>query len=220
MNSKELEIFCDASIRKFLDGRIFGCAGAIAPMYKGKSLEIMPDSTNNAAEIEAVYLAVKLTKDLKDAYPEIEKVTIYSDSKISVFGLREWMHRWVNNMRNGILYTDSRTPVANQEIFLKIISFLESNKLEINIRHQKGHVNALNQNSMRNAKRVYEESNKEVIDLQTLSRICWYNDCIDRETRDMLGKIKESDYPPNPFDGELINICYYIPKHESLKFIN
>lgn len=221
MNSKELEIFCDASIRQYLDGRVFGCAGAIAPIYKSKSLEVIPDTTNNAAEITAIYLGVKMAKELKNLYPDIEEITIYSDSKVSVFGLRNWMKDWINNMQDGILYGSNKdTPVANQQIFLKIIAFLESNNLKINLKHQKGHVNALNQNKLDKARKLYFESNNEFIDTQTLSRISFYNNVVDEETRNFLATVNESQYPPIEKESNLVPMCYYVPKVQSLQYIN
>ena len=221
MNSKELEIFCDASIRRYPDGRVFGCAGAIAPVYKSKSLEVIPDTTNNAAEISAIYLGVKMAKQLKDLYPEIEEITIYSDSKVSVFGLREWMRTWINNSQNGVLYGSSKdTPIANQQIFLKIIAFLESNNLTINLKHQKGHVSMLNQNKLDKARKLYFESNNEFIDTQTLSRISFYNNVVDEETRNYLATIDEDDYPPIVNKNNLTQMCYYVPDAHSLEYIN
>ena len=215
MSSKELEIYTDASTREFLNGRVFGCAGAIAPMFKAKSLQILPDSTNNRSEITAIYLAVVMAKQIKDNNPDIEKITIYSDSKISVFGLKKWMNTWIDNIQNGILYSNSGNPVANQDIFLNIISYLESNNLKINIRHQKGHVKVLDQKSMHNAKKVYYESNNEDIDNDKLSRICWYNNLIDEDTRNTLASIKISDYPAIAnITMDLIPMCTYVPKQK------
>ena len=76
----KLEICCDASIKKYPNGREFGCAGAVAIGY-GEVFRILPDTTNNRSECIAVLLAIKLAKEIVDSSNEpFDEITIYSDS--------------------------------------------------------------------------------------------------------------------------------------------
>ena len=99
---KKVEICCDASIITYPNGRTFGCAGAVAIGLDIERTMIVPDTTNNIAELMAMYTAVKLADELSaiDHYD----TTIYADSKFVVFGMKVWMDSWLRTMdRNGIM---------------------------------------------------------------------------------------------------------------------
>lgn len=186
-----LEIFCDASIKTFSNQRTFSCAGAVSGTGETK-IEILPDATNNKGEITAIFLAVKLAQELLQNTTEPVTINIYSDSKISVYGLKFWMNKWVEMMYNGVLYTPQGDRVKNQEIFIQIYDFLARNNLKINLYHCKGHVNVMNEKQMVNAANVFYESNGFMPDRDLLTRVSFYNDKIDNLTRNYL-----SDIDPN-----------------------
>ena len=191
LSNNVVEIFCDASIKKFTNQRCFGSAGAIYRDGRNK-IQIMPDSTNNKSEITAIYLAVQLAKEIVQDMHEEVTINIYSDSKISVYGLKFWMNKWVEMMYNGVLYTPQGDRVKNQEIFIQIYDFLARNDLKINLYHCKGHVNVMNEKQMVNAANVFYESNGFMPDRDLLTRVSFYNDKIDNLTRNYL-----SDIDPN-----------------------
>ena len=56
MNNDCIEIFPDASLKKFNNGRIVTCAGVLFPKNNISDWKVMPDSTNNEAELMAVYM--------------------------------------------------------------------------------------------------------------------------------------------------------------------
>lgn len=188
-----LEIFCDASIKKFPNQRTFGCAGAIALIngttQAGTLLKVLPDSTNNQSEITAIYLAVKLAHDIVTKYGGINNIIVYSDSKISVYGLKYWMNKWVDMMYNGVLYTPQGDKVKNQEVFIQIYDFLARNNMKIKLLHCKGHVILTKHDSLYNAADVFYESNGFYPDKEQLIRISNYNNIIDKETREYLSTI-------------------------------
>ena len=220
--TKELEICCDASIRKFNEGtcyeRTFGCAGAIALGYNMRKFLVLPDSTNNRSEITAIKLAVQLAKEILDVDKEITGVTIYSDSKFSVYGLTVWMDSWLQKRgKNGVLYNYSGQPVKNQNVFLEIIKYLYDNQLKIKFRHQKGHIKATNEKDMAIANKVFYDSNGYYIDQKTLSRISYYNGIIDEETRNILRGINATDYIMEEQDKKLKEMCYYIVPYDYKK---
>lgn len=206
---KKLEICCDASITTYPNGRTFGCAGAVALGFDIERTIIVPDTTNNIAELMAMYTAVKLADEL--SVMGDYDITIYSDSKFVVYGLKVWMDSWLRSMdRNGIMYNANNQPVKNQDLFAMIISYMTTNNLRLKIRHQKGHVKILSEGSMEVADRVFRKSNGYALDRDSLSRISHYNNKIDYDTRQILKTTNPDDYPIIPRSDGLENVCKYV----------
>ena len=206
---KKLEICCDASITTYPNGRTFGCAGAVAIGLDIERTMIVADIANNIAELMAMYTAVKLADELSaiDHYD----TTIYADSKFVVFGMKVWMDSWLRTMdRNGIMYNSNNEPVKNQDLFAMIISYMTTNNLRLKIRHQKGHVKVLSEGSMAVADRVFQRSNGYRLDHDSLSRISYYNNKIDWDTKNALKEINPNDYPIQPQTDGLENVCKYV----------
>ena len=59
-----LEVYTDASIKTYPNGRTFGCSGAICPTTGESIYSINPDTTNNKSELRAIYIGVQLIKDI------------------------------------------------------------------------------------------------------------------------------------------------------------
>ena len=209
-NKKVLEICCDASIKTYPNGRTFGCAGAIATGYNIKKIKVIPDTTNNRSELFAMFLAIKLAEELQ-VMTRFDEVIIYSDSKFTVFGLKVWMDKWLSSRdANGIMYGYNNEPVKNQELFGMIISYMVKNNLRFNIRHQKGHINQT-EKKLQIADRVFFESNGYHLDRETLSRISFYNDIIDKTTKQVLMTTNPDMYPIiNINTDNSVMMCNYI----------
>ena len=192
MSDDILNIFCDASIKTFPNGITIGCPGAIGYVKNKPTVwryVILPATTNNNSEITAIRMALELANDSKNFY---KTVNIFSDSKICVYGLKYWFEGWFANIdENGVLYSTSGVPVANQEIIKSIIRFIVDTKLDINLYHQKGHVLGT-QLSLDNAKRVFEESNRLTLTLDQLKYISAGNTFIDESTKHYLSVIESS----------------------------
>lgn len=186
-----LNIFCDASINKFTTETL-GCPGSIAvcnlqeTIIVDERIRLLRNSTNNNSEITAILMAVEQAIYLCSEDEDINIINIFSDSKISVYGLREWIFNWARNIKDGLMYSSSGTPVSNQQIFVHIIDLIVSNNLNVNLYHQKGHVTSSNLDV---AKRVFLESNGiELTDWQA-RYISNYNDYIDKATKNRLVEI-------------------------------
>lgn len=185
-----LNIFCDASIAAF-DDETIGCPGCITTSVipasltiLEKDLRILRNSTNNQSEITAILMAVNQALKYRDMY---ETINIFSDSKISVYGLRTWIFNWINNINNGVMYSSSGTPVANQQIFMHIINTIVYNGLQVRIYHQKGHVTTTA--LIPKAKSVFMQSNNIMISDKEVKYISIANDIIDGESRRSLNDI-------------------------------
>lgn len=112
----------------------------------GMALE---NSTNNEGEVYATKMAIQycvspfMLNFMDYTYGE-RYINIFSDSKITIFGLRDWYLSWIKNKRNGILVSSSGNPVANQEIFISIFKLIHDYNLKVNFYHVSGHVNVYN----------------------------------------------------------------------------
>lgn len=185
-----LNIFCDASIVSH-NGETIGCPGAIVVQSRGEELyisdskfEILRNSTNNKSELTAIFLALQLALKYKNQYPIIN---IFSDSKISVFGLKEWIFSWYKTMKeDGIMYSSSGREVANQDIIKKIINFVVYNDLHFNLLHQKGHITNSTDKMIKRSQLTFIRSNNISIDRDLDIIINEYNNAIDNQTRTML----------------------------------
>jgi len=136
-------IFCDASMD--IQHKI-GCSGAmlvsedfLTPIdyYYVKQI----NATNNSAEILAIYEGVMMAiyfKNRKDN--NFDRFRIFSDSKVCIYGLREWIYNWVNNQNfDGTLRRSDMTPVLNQNRFKDIVRLILDYNVPISFVHQKGH---------------------------------------------------------------------------------
>ena len=144
-----INLFCDASIDK---ERHMACAASyivfqpevndtdqycINPIYRGL---IQTRATNNSAEILAVWLgiveALKLRENNRNAI-----FRLFSDSKISLYGLRDWIKNWIRDIGpDGVLMSSSGDPVSNQQRFIDCFNLIVENDLKIEFYHQIGHV--------------------------------------------------------------------------------
>lgn len=196
MNNDCIEIFPDASLKKFNNGRIVTCAGVLFPKNNISDWKVMPDSTNNEAELMAVYMAVKMAKKVLTEHPEYEnkEIRIYSDSKSAVYGLTKSMSDWLKNIDiYGKIYNNSNQLVKNQELFFMIINYLVDNNLKVKFLHIKGHINYFNNKKIDLANRVFKESNGYKLSNEDMSRICFYNCMVDEYTRKILNSLSEED---------------------------
>lgn len=203
-----INIFCDASIEQLGGLNYNGSAGCIATTTDGtilsSSLLFIPGATNNLSEITAILLGV--SEAIKFSQ-EFDNINLFSDSKICIYGLREWVFTW--KLFNGLLYGSSKKPIANQESFVRIIHLITASFLRINLYHQKGHVTSTEE-SLLNAKVVFETSNNVNISIDDINYLSYYNNMIDNMTRQALQN-KSTNL------GALIKIFNFDPSTMDLK---
>lgn len=209
-----LEIYTDASIRKFNNGRIFGCSGALCATTGNSVYNINPDTTNNRSELIAIYDGCKLADRIRKVHPEYNEIFLYSDSQFGVFGLKRWMYGWLKTMdSNGVLYGSNGQPVKNQELFIMIICYLVSNNLRINFRHQAGHTKYTSMKALEKANEVFNTSNGYYLRPEDIFKISYYNDIVDKTSRIKLDNINPNSFPIRDTRSELKTMATYtIPK--------
>lgn len=187
-NTQTLNIFTDAS-KKTINNISMGCPGYVLVRtdYAGKTYIIEQgstieyDSTNNNSEYKAILLGLEAAIKYRHQY---QFINLFSDSKISVYGLREW---FINNwtLEEGQLIGSSG-PVSNQDVISRIIHFIIDNNFRVNLYHQKGHVT---NKVFDRAIKVFMESNRlNYVDPKLVAMISYYNDIVDKNTKMELEK--------------------------------
>lgn len=205
VNDETFNIFTDASIihRKIKYAGTdylyyFGSPGA--EVYLGNKIisthyNILPNCTNNQSEITAIKYGIDIGCQLTNLYG-IKNINIFSDSKICIYGIREWIFNWIKNMNNGVLYNTSGTMVSNQLQFISIIkSILYYNK-SIRFYHIRGHFNS---DKFSEKKKFNESFMKENhinmhLDERLIDFFIKANNSVDTTTRNELKKLQESDF--------------------------
>ena len=192
-NTGTLNIFTDASIRKMPDNETIGCAGAniiVGPDANSiieQDTRIIRGSTSNNSEIHAVKLGIE--KALKYREQGFKAINLISDSKLCIYGLREWVFKWiVDSVGKQSLIGSTNQEVANQDVILQIIYMILDNELSINFYHQNGHVHTNNMKEVLKAKQTFISSNflTHDIDLELIKNISIANNAIDSLTRCIL----------------------------------
>jgi ribonuclease HI len=195
-----LNVFCDASIDL---NKKLACAGSVIvnsalPDYSVyNSYLIQLNATNNSAEILAIYNGIDAA--IRYMYWGMHNFTcpinIFSDSKISLYGLREWIYDWIARRSiNGVLYNSSGNVVANQEMFLNTARLILDNNLNINLFHQRGHLPNSQWDSNKVITAFSKENDLHGIDKSDMISICHYNDYVDKTTKSIIKYLTEYNY--------------------------
>lgn len=185
-----INIFCDASIDV---NRKVACGGCVISMQTeygfsdlGSRMLIQENATNNSSEIMAIWIGVVEALKLRKQYPNAV-FRLFSDSKISLYGLRDWLKNWIGNMKSdGTLVSSQGTPVVNQQWFVEIFNLIVSQNLYIELYHQRGHVGGPGSKmSFPEARIKFIRANKvspEGLGV-TIEYLCENNNRIDNATR-------------------------------------
>lgn len=204
-NSDTLNIFCDASIIS-RSGKYTGCYGAVA-VCKDEIIDScfkqVSETTNNNAEIKAIRAAISIANKFKSRY---RFINIFSDSQISIFGLRDYIYKWKYNPNDGLFYGSAGTPIANQSIFIECHNLIMEyfalySDCTLSYYHQSGHVDN-GYNNLREASIVFSKSNKILgsIDLNFIRYISTYNNYVDSTSRSLLRRANLSETYTDPIE--------------------
>lgn len=189
-NNNTLNIFTDASIYNH-NGEDIGAPGYVAVIGNNvvdKQAIVLRESTNNESEIYAILMGIQFALANRD---KVKVINIFSDSQFAVFGLREWIFKWMRNIKDDRLYNSSGKLVANQKIFMNIIYTILEYDLKVSIYHNRGH---FSKNQIKEFIHLFSKHNflNDYIDYRTASGIMYYNDMVDNYTRNLL---KEKIFP-------------------------
>ena len=215
-----LKICCDAS-QKTIAGRIFTCSGAISINSKQTKYEILSDSTNNRGELMAVYLACRLAYE-ESQCQKYDRINVYSDSQFVIYGLTRWMPAWIKSMETNIhhiMMGSSGGAVANQNMFLMILTYLWLNRLTIHFYNQKGHVNINKRESLEDANKQFYMANGFYLKPDELIELSNFNNFIDKATRDLLDLVDPNQYPIVYHSPGTVSPCRYIVPEDYMLYV-
>lgn len=188
-----INIFCDASVNTIKGIACGGCVICQQDEYDNISYlyrkgYIQNPATNNSSEILAIWLGVVEALNIRRTLYPNAIFRLFSDSKISLYGLRDWIKNWINHIDdNGILYSSSGDPVKNQQFFIDIFNLIVETGLMIEFYHQRGHVKE-GRVSFEKSRSSFIKANKvppEALRLR-MEFINDLNDEVDHYTRDAL----------------------------------
>lgn len=186
INEESLNIFCDASTRS-RGSNIDVCYGALAVHMNDivdQVARVNSNSTNNNAEIKAIRSAIMIALKHREEY---KVINIFSDSQVSLFGIRDRIFSWKYNEKENVLYGYG-SAIKSQDVFLDILNIIVSHNLAVNFYHQKAHVYTGRLLDLKSAAKVFMASNgiREKIDYNLIRYISDYNNKIDAMTRKLL----------------------------------
>ena len=209
-----INIFTDASILKINSVETIGCAGCVLVFGEliDKNIQeyyqIIRNTTSNNSEIKAIRLGIQNVLKYKNQY---NKIRLFSDSQISIFGIRDRIFNW--KYINGTYIGTEGTPIKNQNIFLEIVYTILENNLNIEFYHQKGHV-TYTPRSINDAMHVFIASNniREYVDESFIKQISIFNNMVDNNSRNYLDNfIPSNEYlEPLYFKSALFNKRQYL----------
>lgn len=186
------DLYVDASIN--LDKKV-GCAGmALVDRKRDQMLDsryiVKENATNNMSEIIAIWMAIYRAIELLYTENLPFHVNIFSDSQISLFGMREWIPTWIKKRQGDIIY-NTAGPVYNQEWFLDSYHAILSSGLKLKFWHQKGHVDPNNPRSIFISDKTFRTSNVNSMHMigTTPQILAKYNNYVDNTSRDILNAI-------------------------------
>lgn len=205
------DIFTDASVDKSLRG---ACAGAIAIKRETNTIlfenyAIQTEGTNNSGEICGILLAVFQAKEIKSIDPT-GSINIFSDSLVSLKGMRDWLFSWITLKRGNVLYKSDRNQVLNQNYHKLIYSTIVFNSLKINFYHVRGHINQNTELGLNTLITTFAREN--IIPLSSVADpnyVLYYNDMIDNTTRDYLKRfLTDGSIPSTGYIDDLYRDPY------------
>lgn len=196
-----VNVYTDSSITQDIDGTFISCSGFVTVIDNeivDKGYKILYNSTNNHGELYAVYLGLQNLLKYR-CYPNIY-LNLFSDSKISIFGLTHWIYNWVQNMNSDLLLSSSGTPVKNQDLYANIIYYIVQNNTHLSMFHQLGHMNCKKIKDINLTIDKFRLYNNENISEDIAREICYYNNYVDNTSREiLLNTVKNESFNKNNY---------------------
>lgn len=184
-NPDTLNIFCDASIQNLRNRKFRGCYGAIAVFMDqpiDEVYKVCNNTTNNNSEIKAIRASVCLALKHRGKF---NNINIFSDSQISISGIRDRIFRW--NVINDSLCGYNDNPIANESVFIEVLGIITSSELRVNFYHQKGHVNIDKKDDILHAGEVFKRTNNlDKVSNSFIKYISYWNNEVDNKSRQIL----------------------------------
>lgn len=197
--NKTINVFTDASTTQ-VDRRIVSSPG-YAIVYNNKIIcstnNVFYNTTSNYGELYAIIMALESLIQIKWGFDkaglEMPLINIFSDSEISVLGLRKYIFNWWGSESTQQFYSEpqiySDQGVLNKELFVNAIRMITDNNLKVNLYHVSAHIEATKKYHITRMIKKFEENNYIQIDKDDAYYLCYYNAFVDDMTRSNLRKL-------------------------------
>lgn len=194
-STKVLNVFSDASMHK-RNKSFIGCYGSVAVTCDSildNHYNIDSFSTTPASEARglrtSIIIASKLAKDF-------DTINFFSDSQITIMAVRDYIHKW--DIHDGKFWTSGGKVAKNGSIYMECNRLLADPVFygkDINLYHQKGHVNIASFEQLKRAADVFRRENHLncKIDLNFIRYISVFNDLVDKQSRSILRRYANSN---------------------------
>ena len=203
-NADSLNIFTDASMNSY---GVSGCAGVCLvfgeidkrfPILNTQlDTMVIKNTTNNCAEGRAIINALHLATKYKNQYKTIR---IISDSQVNIYGIRDRIVNWKisgKKDKDGFgHFVGSQGAIKNQDIFLEALYLILENNLSVELLHQAGHTSFSNPDLLIKSGELFKKYNgiEDELDIELLRALAFYNNYVDRNTRDILYSVDLFNY--------------------------
>lgn len=198
-----INVFTDASITKKND--VYITAPGFVTMYDGNIIDsgvsVIHNATNNYGEIYAIRMGIEnlIKYSNSDLF-----LNLFSDSKISILGLKQWIFQWFQNQSNNVLRNSYAEAISNQEIILDIIRLIVHSGIHISLYHIPGHIRSNRITEMNKFKEVFSkntglhlEGELQSVPDDILREMADCNNTVDNLTRKVLLKtVNHENYNP------------------------
>lgn len=203
-NDHTVNIFTDASVKNH--GKVTEVIAGMElhnkdlDVKRSRYVRLLP-STVNEGEIYAIYMGIMACVEIRDKYPDRDYTfNIFSDSRISILGLREWYSNWVDmTIENDTdkLINSAKEFVMNQQLFINCFDYIIKSGIHINFYHIRGHMCTLKLSDIDKFTRSFKDINylNDYPSRELVSRLILMNDFVDRTSRSYilpLGKDKDT----------------------------
>lgn len=202
-NSETVNIFSDASMTTPKKDNQTGCFGVVAVIGNDivdQRYRIVSNTTSNNSEIKGIRTAIDMAGQFAG---KISFINIFSDSQVSIFGLREYIFHW--KKKGEYLYNSVGKKVSNQNIFIEsrdMLNYLENSSSIISLYHQSGHINDKYKDLLE-ASDCFKKFNNinGKIDLNFIRYISTWNNYVDKTSRSLLRRNIKNN---NTFEDPLL----------------
>lgn len=200
-----LNIFTDTSMLNKVHLASSGAHFYSGTTFIGEFVQIIPQATVNIGELMGVYFGLRQSLEYMKT-GAFTTINLFSDSQITIFGLRDWVYNWVRDEGDGHLHGYANKRVQNETYFIHIINFILANNINVNLYHVRGHLDGDYFKNSRIFKENFISANniQYVVDDTVVNFLIQGNSFIDNRTRDQFNTIGV-DYVYN-LPGDLISI--------------
>lgn len=197
-NPYTVNIFTDSSVKNVACG--FDSCSAVCTLLGDNVIssraEINRGTTNNFGEMYAIYMGVCEALQYIIHNTPVTCINLYSDSRISVLGLKQWYKNWVLDSEGYLVGSTGR--IANQNLICSIINMIITYKIKISFYHIKGHTNLNKQSEFEDFKIKFRTINGDIgpslIEDEVFEKLIRYNDHVDTYSRNLLSKSQNNIY--------------------------